>query len=259
MRHNNANIPVSVAIITKNEADRIEECIKSAQLADEIVVVDSGSTDDTVGRAISLGCKVFEEDWKGYALQKQSAIDKCVNEWVLVLDADERVPLPTWEAISRALAEFGGKIDAFALPRQNFFNGRPLKYGYEWPDKVTRLVNKTKARMDESVVHEDVIAANVMHINAPLLHYKRFAMNDYLTKLNTYSTLLAQKTLLRNPDKKTSVANAFFSFLAHFCRSYFLCRAVLDGSGGFIISFTEALHSFYKQIKILEMQGKIRN
>ncbi len=248
--------PLSVAIITKNEGSKLADCLKSASRADEIVIVDSGSTDDTIDIAGRFGCKIFAEPWKGYGPQKQIAIDRCSHEWVLILDADERVPESTWSAIEEALSTCSSEVDAFSFPRKNYFGGKWLRHGYEWPDRGIRLIRKSTCRITGKV-HEDVAARHVVKLFAPLIHEKNYAMNEYLVKLNSYSTLLAEKNLQANPGKRSGVGKAFFSFLAHFCRSYFLKKGFLDGSGGFIVSFTEALHSFYKHIKILELQGKI--
>lgn len=252
-------ICLSVVIITKNEEGRLSDCLASVAEADELIVIDSGSTDRTLEIAERFNCKIFQELWKGYGLQKQSGIDKSSNQWVLVVDADERIPSETWSTIKNSLAEFGDKADAFNFPRKSFFDGKWLRHGYEWPDRVTRLLNKNRARMDGSIVHENVIADKVIYLHSPILHLRKFAMTDYLHKINSYSTLLAEKTFSSNPNKKTSVTRAAFSSLAHFGRAYILKMGVLDGRGGFIIAFTEALHSFFKHIKILELQGKIKN
>jgi glycosyltransferase involved in cell wall biosynthesis len=248
--------PISVAIITKNEGGKLADCLRSAASAHEIVIVDSGSTDDTIDIARRFRCRIFTEPWKGYGPQKQTAIDRCSCEWVLILDADERIPESTWSAIEEALSAFPREVDAFSFPRKNYFAGKWLKHGYEWPDRVTRLLRKSTCVIT-GAVHEDVTANRVVALSSPLIHEKSYYMKEYLVKLNSYSTLLAEKTLQKNPGKKSGVRKAFFSFLAHFCRSYFLKKGFLDGSGGFIVSFTEALHSFYKHIKILEFQGKI--
>lgn len=252
-------ISVSVVIITKNEEGRLYDCLKSVSGAEELIIVDSGSTDRTLEIAEQFNSKVFKEEWKGYGLQKQSGIEKTSNDWVLVIDADERVPSETWRTIRNSLTEFGAVADAFSFPRKSYFDGKLLRYGYEWPDRVTRLLNKKRARMDGGIVHEGVIAEKVIDLHSPIFHFRRFAMTDYLPKLNTYSTLLAEKTLLSNPNRRTSVTRAVLSFLTHFTRAYILKMGLLDGKGGFIIAFTESLHSFFKHIKILEMQRKIKN
>lgn len=252
-------IAISAAIITKNEAERLAGCLESLSLADEVIVVDSGSVDNTLEIARHYNCKVFQEEWKGYGLQKQSAIDKCSHEWVLVVDADERIPPATWTTIGLMLQNHQSETDAFNFPRKNSYNGRWLKHGYEWPDRVTRLLNRGRARMDGSIVHENVVAARIMELDVSLIHLKRYAMDDYLQKLNSYSTFLAKQTVLSNPHRKSSVTTAFLSFLGHFGRAYVLKKGFLDGKEGLIIAFTEALHSFYKHIKILELQGKIIN
>ncbi|MEW6502022.1 MAG: glycosyltransferase family 2 protein, partial [Thermodesulfobacteriota bacterium] len=128
---------LSVAIITLNEEERLAECLTSVAFADEVVVVDSGSTDSTVAIAEAHGARVVRREWLGFGRQKQFAIDQCRNQWVLVLDADERIPAATAREIAAALEH--PAYAAYSLPRQNFFCGRWLKRAGWWPDRVVRL------------------------------------------------------------------------------------------------------------------------
>ncbi|MDA8325303.1 MAG: glycosyltransferase family 2 protein [Nitrospiraceae bacterium] len=243
---------ISVAIITKNEEKNLPVCLKSVSRADEVIVVDSGSADKTVEIAKQWGGHVFEEQWRGFGLQKQSAVDKCSNEWVLVLDADEEVPEDTWAEIERVLEEDGGSFDAYSFPRKNLYRGKWLKHGYEWPDRVTRLFKKGKGRLCGSIIHESVIAPNIKALNAPILHSRNDSLDKYLDKLNAYSSLLART--VRENGKKGSAFRATTSFVAHFFRIYVLKKGFLDGREGFIVAFTEALNSFYKYLKLIELE-----
>ncbi|MGE5856717.1 MAG: glycosyltransferase family 2 protein, partial [Syntrophaceae bacterium] len=149
-------IPLSVAIITKDEAANLPGCLKSVAFARQIVVVDSGSTDGTLEIARDFGCEVFVEPWKGFGPQKQMAIDRCREPWVLVLDADERIP-PETEAAIRAVVS-GGESGASgcSFPRKNFFQGRWIRRLGWWPDRITRLFRNGKGRMTEAAGHEAV-------------------------------------------------------------------------------------------------------
>ncbi|MDA8091177.1 MAG: glycosyltransferase family 2 protein [Actinomycetota bacterium] len=246
-------LPISVAIITKNEERNLPACLESVWCADEVIVVDSGSTDKTLEIAKQYGCRVFEEEWKGYGLQKQSAVDKCLNEWILIIDADETIPEETWKEIERVLTQDDGSFDAYFFPRKNLYMGKWLKHGYKWPDPVTRLFKKGKGKLCGSIVHECVVASKVKGLNVPIVH----ALNDssldkYLSKLNTYSSLLAK--IAHENGKKGTALKAATSFLAHFFKIYILKKGVLDGREGFIVNFTEALNTFFKYLKLIELE-----
>ncbi len=244
--------PVSVAIITRNEEKNLPVCLKSISRANEVVVLDSGSTDLTMEIAGQWGCRVFTEEWKGYGPQKQSAIRKCSNEWVFVLDADEWVPEETWEEIEMVLKNNDCAFDAFSFPRKNFYRGKWLKHGYEWPDRVARLFKKGKAGMCGSIIHESLTASKVKDLDKPICHSRNDNLESYLGKLNIYSTLLAR--VAGENSKKGSSLKAISSFAAHFFRIYVLKKGFLDGREGFIVAFTEALNTFYKYLKLMEMQ-----
>lgn len=243
-------VPVSIAIITKNEEKNLPFCLASISRAKNIVLVDSGSTDNTIEIALKWGCRIYTEEWKGYGCQKQSAIEKCSTEWVLLLDADETIPEETWHEIEKAIK--GADFEAFSFPRKNFYRGKWLRHGYEWPDRVVRLFKKEKAGMCGSMIHESVIASKVEELNSPILHSRNNDLETYLGKLNTYSTLLARVAL--ENGKKGSALKAASSFLAHFFRIYLLKKGFLDGREGFIVAFTEALNTFYKYLKLMELQ-----
>ena len=128
-------IPLSVAIITKNEEENLSDCLESVSFAAQIVVIDSGSIDNTLQIAAHFGCEVFSEPWQGFGLQKQSAIDKCRHPWVLILDADERIPKDTASVIRNIVLNQTLTSDGFTFPRKNFFQGRWIRHMGYWPDQ----------------------------------------------------------------------------------------------------------------------------
>ena len=148
-------VSLSVAIITKDEAGNMPACLASARFADQIVVVDSGSTDDTVEIASNFGCDVFVEKWRGFGPQKQFAIDKCKHRWVLVLDADERIPAETATAIKDIVSNQSNEITGYSFPRKNWFQGRWIRHLWGG-DRVVRLFRKGSGHMTPNAVHESV-------------------------------------------------------------------------------------------------------
>ena len=142
-------IPLSVAIITKNEEENIRACLQSVAFARQIVIVDSGSTDATLKIAAEFGCEIYNEAWRGFGPQKQSAIEKCRQPWILVLDADERIPPETADVIKKIVTDSNVKEAGFSFPRKNYFQGRWIKHAGWWPDRIVRLFRKEAGRMTD--------------------------------------------------------------------------------------------------------------
>src|SRR5882757_3699544 len=188
---------LSVAIITLNEADNIERTLNSVRFADEIVVVDSGSTDRTVEVARSFGAKVFSEEWKGFALQKNSVIDKCAGTWVLSLDADEELTEELQAEIRAMLeadAETTAQVDGYRLRLRHVFLGRWMRYGGYYPDMKLRLFRRVTsagiAHFTDRPVHESVsVAGRVETMKKDFLHHGYPNLETYLEHMNRYSTL----------------------------------------------------------------------
>lgn len=243
-------VPLSVAIITKDEEDALPQCLRSVSFADDIVVVDSGSTDRTVEIAREHGCRVFEEQWKGFGLQKQSAIEKCANEWVLVLDADERIPDETRDEIVKAIGE--PRADAYSFSRKNYFRGRLMRYGTWGDDEVVRLFRKSNAKMTGRLVHEAVEAKNTASLPSPILHYPDYSVKGTFKKINVYSSAGAEQLFLQG--KRSSVFKAVSRGGAAFMKYYFLRFGLLDGKAGFMIAFNNAVLAYYKYLRLLELQ-----
>ena len=244
-------IPLSVVIITKNEASNIGECLKSVSFAEEIIVIDSGSTDNTVEIAKSYGAKVFIEEWKGFGAQKQSGVEKATYRWVLSIDADERIPKDTAEIISRLVFTSSSEITAYSFCRKNFFRGRWIKGCGWWPDRVIRLFDKTAGRF-EGKVHEKWIVkrGKVKALTCVIEHYHK-SFSKFLQKVNLYSTLSAMELYQKG------VTPAWWKPFVHgawrFFYSYVLKIGFLYGLDGFVISFCNGLGTFFKYAKLWEI------
>jgi glycosyltransferase involved in cell wall biosynthesis len=245
-------IPLSVAIITKDEEANLPGCLKSVAFARQIVVVDSGSADGTLEIARDFGCDVFTEPWKGFGPQKQMAIDRCREPWVLVLDADERIPPETEKAI-RAVASGGeGGASGYSFPRKNFFQGRWIRHMGWWPDRITRLFRNGRGRMTEAAVHEAVdVAGQVVSLDAPIEHYTESRLSEILKKIDRYSTLAAEEAF--REGRRSSVWGAIARAELTFCQDYVLRLGFLDGRQGLVLSVTDAVNKFFKYAKLSEL------
>jgi glycosyltransferase involved in cell wall biosynthesis len=245
-------IPLSVAIITKDEEANLPGCLKSVAFARQIVVVDSGSVDETLEIARDFGCDVFTEPWKGFGPQKQMAIDRCREPWVLVLDADERIPPETEKAI-RAVASGGeGGAPGYSFPRKNFFQGRWIRHMGWWPDRITRLFRNGRGRITEAAVHEAVdVAGQVVSLDAPIEHYTESRLSEILKKIDRYSTLAAEEAF--REGRRSSVWGAIARAELTFCQDYVLRLGFLDGRQGLVLSVTDAVNKFFKYAKLSEL------
>jgi len=245
-------LPLSVAIITKNEARNLPKCLASIRFADQVVIVDSGSTDETVQIANDFGCDVFVEPWMGFGPQKQSAIDKCRNEWVLVLDADERVPPETAAALRTIVTRRADAEVGYSFPRKNFFQGRWIRHLGWWPDRVVRLFRQSCGRMSPAMVHEAVeIKGSIGSLDTPLEHYTESRLSAILRKIDHYSSLGAQQAF--DEGKRAAVSGAFWRAWSTFLQNYFLKLGFLDGPQGLTLSVTDSVNKFFKYAKLSEL------
>lgn len=243
--------PLSVAIITLNAVSQLAECLASAAFADEIVVVDSGSTDGTIALAEGAGARVIRQDWLGYGPQKQFAVEQAKHDWVLCLDADERVTPELRASIEQALA--APRHAAYRFPRCNRFLGRYLRHGEGYPDWSLRLFDRRTARWSDDPVHEKVVAQSEVGVLAgDLLHDSAETLASYLAKQNRYTTLAAEAALAAG--KRAGFAKLFFSPLVRFIKFYLLRQGFRDGLPGLIHIAIGCSNSFIKYAKMLEGQ-----
>ncbi len=253
----NDNISLSIAIITKDEAGNMPVCLASARFADQIVVVDSDSTDDTVEIASDFGCDVFVENWRGFGPQKQFAIDKCKHRWVLVLDADERIPAETAIAIKDIVLNQSNETTGYSFPRKNWFQGRWIRHLWGG-DRVVRLFRKGAGQMTPNAVHEAVEVNGVVKaLDVPIEHFTESNLSKILSKIDHYSTLGAQEAF--NNNRKATVWSALFRAVLTFFQNYFLKLGILDGSQGLTLSILDSVNKFFKYAKLSELHSRFKS
>ena len=250
---------LSVAIITKNEADNLPGCLRSAAFAEQIVVVDSGSMDDTVKIASDFGCDVFVEPWRGgFGAQKQFALDQCRHPWVFVLDADERIPPETASKIKQIISNTDIRAAGFSFPRKNFFQGRWIKHAGWWPDRIVRLFRKDMGRMTTATVHEAIeINGPIEALDVPIEHFTESRLSNILLKIDQYSTLGAEEAF--KEGKTASIWSAAVRAKLAFFQNYFLRLGFLDGSQGFTLAVTDAINKFFKYAKLSDLNRRTKH
>jgi len=252
MRSESSPVRVAVAIIAQDEEERLPACLKSVSFADDVVVVDSGSRDRTVVLAESAGARVFVEPWKGFSAQKQLAVDRCAHDWVLILDADERVPEETAVTIRRVLESGGASAGAYSFRRRNFFHGRWIRHAGWWPDRIVRLVDRRKGAFDGREVHERWLTrGQEIALDAVIDHHSFRDFSEMMEKMERYSSLAA-RSLFEEKQSAGPLAPALHG-LWMFLRTYLLERGALDGFEGLMISVMNAGGSFLKYAKLREL------
>ena len=246
------NIPLSVAIITKNEEENIRQCLQSVAFAGQIVIVDSGSTDSTLQIAAQFGCEIYHEEWRGFGPQKQSAIEKCRNPWVLVLDADERIPADTADIIKKIVTDPDTGEAGFSFPRRNYFQGRWIRHAGWWPDRIVRLFRKDAGRMSAAIVHESVEVQGIIgSLDTAIDHYTESRLSKIIQKIDRYSTLGAETAF--KEGKTSSTGGAFLRALFTFIQDYLLRLGILDGMPGLTLAITDSINKFFKYAKLSEL------
>ena len=246
--------PFSAVIITRNATKQLAECLQSVAFADEIVVVDSGSSDDTVALAQDLGGRVMHQDWLGYGPQKQFAIEQARHDWVLCLDADERVSAALQGTIEAALT--APQANGYLMPRCNRFLGRWLRHGEGYPDWSLRLFRRSQGRWSDDVVHEKVVVqGKVGRLQGDLLHESAEDLQQYLAKQENYTTLQAE--IMQQRGKHVGLLQMWFSPLFRFVKFYVLRLGFLDGWAGLMHIAIGCQNSFRKYAKLREMQRNV--
>jgi glycosyltransferase involved in cell wall biosynthesis len=246
---------LSVIIITRNEQANLDACLSSVcEIADEIVVVDSFSTDDTLSIAKSYKAVISSPaDWLGFGTQKNRALDLATKDWVLSIDADERLTQELRDEIKSVLAN--PLSDCYAIPRRSYYCGRLINYSGWNPDFVIRLFKLGTARFSDHLVHERVLTTSpVSKFNSPMLHYSVNNFSQVLNKIDRYSTDSAQQAFLAG--KRSSVLNAILHGLWAFIRTYFFKLGFLDGAHGLAISISNAEGSYYRYLKLWLLNQK---
>jgi hypothetical protein len=251
--------PVSVTIITLNEEENLPHAIKSVEWAEEVIVVDSGSTDKTVEIAKKLGAKVIHNSWSGYGQQKNFAQKQASHEWILNIDADEVVPQELAYEIQNSLTSVAeGKLKAlgFYFPRKTFYLGRWIQYGGWYPNYLVRLAHRTFASWTEPNVHEELrVQGEVQSLSSPLHHFAFSSIQDQILTNLRFSRLGSQD--LKKTGQQPSISRLILKPIGKFLETYIVKRGFMDGLAGFIISVNVAHSMFLKYAYLSE--AKIRN
>jgi glycosyltransferase involved in cell wall biosynthesis len=291
-----SSVTLSVAIITKNEEANIRRTLESVRWAEEIVVVDSGSTDRTCEIAREMGAKVFVEEWKGFAAQKNSAIEKCTGDWILSLDADEEVSEELASEIGTLLAGKGRienildndvnrqmneqlksgtikrvktergqdavetRFNGMRLPRRNLFLNRWIRFGGFYPDLKLRLFKKGLGRFIERPVHETVVLSSGISgaLKHPLIHHAYPTLSSYIEHMNSYSSLGAEMAVAKG-QRGFSILNIVVRPLATFVYNYFFRLGFLDGREGLLLHLYHSGYVSWKYAKAWESGRALKN
>jgi glycosyltransferase involved in cell wall biosynthesis len=243
-------------LITRNAADQLGACLASLAFADEILVVDSGSDDGSLEIAGQHGARVIQKDWMGFGRQKQYAVEQARNDWVLCLDADERVSPELARSIAAALA--APQAPVYRMARRNRFLGRWLSHGEGYPDWNLRLFDRKEARWSDDPVHEKVLyAVTPGTLEGDLLHESATDLTDYLAKQNRYTSLAAGQ--LHANGRKAGLAVLVLSPLVRFVKFYVFRLGFLDGLPGLIHISIGCMNSFLKYAKLIELRRAKKN
>jgi glycosyltransferase involved in cell wall biosynthesis len=243
---------LSVVIIARNEEENLPRCLKSVSFADEIILVDSQSTDRTVEIAESFGARVSQVEWKGYGPAKQSALNRACGKWVFSIDADEEVTPRLREEIKQIIAA-DGPHDGYSVNRMTNFLGRWIRHSGWYPDRVLRLFKRANGKFSSDIIHEEaLVEGSIGQLKNDLLHYSYPDLESYLERSNRYTTIGAEAAY------KIGKRYHFFSLLikplAAFSKCYLTGLGFLDGVEGFMIATLSAKAAFVKYCKLRTLQ-----
>lgn len=254
-------LALSAVIITQNESSNIRRCLNSLAFCEDIIVVDSGSDDDTIAIAQKCGARTVHQAWLGYGAQKQFAVEQAKYNWVICIDADEVISgelQKNIQALDLSSNSHKNMAMNYRMPRRNHFLGKALRYGEGYPDYSLRLFNRTQAQWSMDEVHEGVeTQGNIGTLAGDILHFSGESISAYLTKQNRYTQL--QALALFREKKFCTPLKCFSSPLIRFIKFYFIRRGFLDGAAGFIHITIGCFNAFSKYAKLLELQRESTN
>jgi glycosyltransferase involved in cell wall biosynthesis len=246
-----ARAPLSAVLITRNASATLEACLDSLAFVDEIVIVDSGSSDGTLELAGQKGARVVQKEWLGFGMQKQFAVDQASHDWVLCLDADERVSPELAQAIQAALAAPVSPV--YRMPRRNRFLGRWLSHGEGYPDWSPRLFNRLNARWSDDLVHEKVLfAVTPGTLAGDLMHDSADDLTAYLERQNRYTTLAARQAF--EQGRGAGIFHLLLSPVVRFIKFYLMRLGFLDGLPGLLHISIGCMNSYVKYAKLIELR-----
>lgn len=240
---------LSLIIITKNEAKNIRNCILSVgELADEIIIFDSGSTDGTQQICKDMGAQVFETDWPGFGQQKNRALEKSTGNWILSLDADEQISQELKKEISKIISRNDSGANSYSMPRKSSYCGQFMKHSGWWPDRVVRLFKRSSGKFSNDIVHEKFIPSEKPgKLNGAIIHTAITSIAQSIEKMNAYSTAGSEKLIACGDH--TSITKAVFKGFWSFFRTYIIRLGFLDGRMGFVLAVANAEGTYYRHIK----------
>jgi glycosyltransferase involved in cell wall biosynthesis len=240
-------LKITATIITLNEERNIARSIESLRCADEILIIDSGSTDRTIELSEKLGVRVIEAGWRGFAGQKNWAAEQAANDWILSLDADEALS-EALEAEIWTLKKNGPQFDAYTMPRLARYLGRWILHSGWYPDRKVRLYDRRKSRWVGDFVHETVeVKGRLGHLQSNILHFTCDSLSEHLKTMDRYTTLAAQELAARKV--KVTLSRMIFDPPLTFVKTYILQRGFMDGLEGLIICYMAAFYTFLKYSK----------
>lgn len=246
-------LPLSLVLITCNAAARLRDVLASVPFADEVILVDSGSTDDTALIAAEFGAQIVHHAWSGFGPQKAHAVSLAKHDWVLCLDADEALSPKLAASICGAFRSGVPEYPVYRFARCNVFMGHPLKHGEGYPDYNTRLFRKDAARWSDDIVHEHVLSDEAPRtLEGDLLHYSADDLKIYLDKQNRYTSLAAERALARG--ESAPVARMLLSPLTRFLKFWLIRGGWRDGLPGFVHIAIGCQNSFMKYVKLRELR-----
>ncbi|MDO8464055.1 MAG: glycosyltransferase family 2 protein [Gallionella sp.] len=246
---------LSVIIITKNEAANIRACLESVAWADEIIVVDSGSSDATVEICKGLGARLYMHDWPGFGAQKNRALGYATHDWVFSIDADERVTPELRAAIEAVLSDEHDTCAAYRISRLSSYCGRFMRHSGWYPDPIVRLFKRDVAHFSDDLVHERLqVEGQIGKLDGELLHYAFTDAEEVLQKVNHYSS--AGAAMLQGRGRQVTLTGAVLRGLWSFIRTYFLRAGFLDGREGFMLAVSNAEGTYYRYLKLMLLNKK---
>ena len=244
---------ISVVVLTKDEEKNLSQCLGSVKWVDEILVIDDNSTDKTLEIAKKFGGKIFTHSLNNdFAAQRNFALRQAQGQWVLFVDADERVSLELANEIKKEIKE--KKVDGFYLKRQDFFGGRALKYGETANVRLLRLGRKGKGKFEREVHEVWDIKGNISELKNPLLHFPHQTLSDFIDHVNFHSSLHAEA--LKKEGVRPSLFRIIFNPLGKFIQNYIFRCGFLDGTSGIIVALMMSFHSFLARAKLYQLSKK---
>jgi glycosyltransferase involved in cell wall biosynthesis len=245
-----ANQKITALIIAFNEEKNLRDCLGSIKWVDEIIVIDSFSTDKTVEIAKEFTDKVIQRKWEGFASQRKFSLRQATNDWILSLDADERITNELKSSIQKVLAG-DSPVDGYKIARRNYFLGKWIESAFWYPDYQMRLFRKSRARMDDKLIHEGFeIDGKVGILEGDIIHYSYQSLQEAISKINNYSSLAAKQ----KEDKKVGAVDIVFRPLSAFITDFFSRKGYRDGFYGFLVAGMNAMTTLMTYTKIWERQ-----